>query len=253
MGRKRWERDSPSNARRYKFNMRHMSCKEHKQLDDCAPCTCGLRQDPIWEYDLCGSSGPTVNNPKFVGLEILEMSCSNINEPFVLATYYSTLRGNLNPRFGAFASVHQRSDEYVTVAAQADGVHILDVRIILCSLKIFYNGLGCESTSCDLSYIRTTRDSRPFKYRGCHDFESRRSWDHIQLHSQYSRHACPLFLAISKKRNSWRLAEGGNHDPHRFRGHGHDPPSHFGHWRSKLSIAATRAEHWIVERGISLS
>ena len=61
--------------------------------------------------------------------QALAMASSNINEPFVLATYHSTLRGNLNPRLGAFASVHQISDKYVTVAAQADGVHILDVRI----------------------------------------------------------------------------------------------------------------------------
>lgn len=60
------------------------------------------------------------------------MSPSNIREPFVLATYISTLRGHVLDKalVGAYASVHQRSNnsnEYVTVAAQADAVHILDV------------------------------------------------------------------------------------------------------------------------------
>lgn len=61
----------------------------------------------------------------------------SISEPFVLATYASTLRGAVRDRtlVGAYTSVHRISnklDEYVTVAAQADSVHILDV------------SLGCE-------------------------------------------------------------------------------------------------------------
>ena len=60
------------------------------------------------------------------------MAESSINEPFVLATYNSILRGNrateIIPR--TYASVSKRSTrshEYVTIAAQADGIHILDV------------------------------------------------------------------------------------------------------------------------------
>jgi len=62
------------------------------------------------------------------------MAGSNLGEPFVLATYNSTLRGTVPdiPLVGAYTSVHRRankSDEYVTVAAQADAVHILDVSL----------------------------------------------------------------------------------------------------------------------------
>jgi len=62
------------------------------------------------------------------------MPGSNLSEPFVLATYNSTLRGTVldKPLIGAYTSVHRRankSDEYVTVAAQADAVHILDVSL----------------------------------------------------------------------------------------------------------------------------
>ena len=62
------------------------------------------------------------------------MAGSSISEPFVLATYASTLRGAVldKPLVGAYTSVHRisnKSDEYVTVAAQADSVHILDVSL----------------------------------------------------------------------------------------------------------------------------
>jgi hypothetical protein len=65
------------------------------------------------------------------------MASSNISEPFVLATYTCSLRGVLDKALvGAYASVHQRpnnkSDEFVTVAAQADAVHILDVSLDFC-------------------------------------------------------------------------------------------------------------------------
>ena len=78
---------------------------------------------------------------------IFTMAGSSVTEPFVLATYTSTLRGAVlhKPLIGAYASVHQRAnkslDEYVTVAAQADAVHLLDVsldpinRIFPCSVN----------------------------------------------------------------------------------------------------------------------
>lgn len=58
------------------------------------------------------------------------MSKSNIGEPFLLATYTSTIRDfHLLRKPGVYASVSQKSssDDHVTVAVQADGVHILDV------------------------------------------------------------------------------------------------------------------------------
>ena len=61
------------------------------------------------------------------------MSKSNIGEPFLLATYTSTIRGNkLLRKPGVYATVSQKSssDDHVTVAVQADGVHILDVSFI---------------------------------------------------------------------------------------------------------------------------
>ena len=58
------------------------------------------------------------------------MSKSNISEPFLLATYTSTIRGiPLLKKPGVYATVSRKSssDDHVTVAVQADGVHILDV------------------------------------------------------------------------------------------------------------------------------
>ena len=58
------------------------------------------------------------------------MSKSKIGEPFLLATYTSTIRGNkLLRKPGVYATVSQKSssDDHVTVAVQADGVHVLDV------------------------------------------------------------------------------------------------------------------------------
>jgi hypothetical protein len=60
------------------------------------------------------------------------MADSSINEPFILATYNSILRGNRTSEIirRTYASVSKRSTkshEYVTIAAQADGIHILDV------------------------------------------------------------------------------------------------------------------------------
>src|SRR5258705_12447633 len=84
------------------------------------------------------------------------MAGSNLSEPFVLATYTSTLRGTVlvKPLVGAYASAHQRSnksDEYVTVAAQADAVHILDVSRLL-YIDIFsepeYLGFWPASRAC---------------------------------------------------------------------------------------------------------
>jgi len=60
------------------------------------------------------------------------MNKSNINEPFRLATYTSTIRGKHIPRKpGVYATVSRKSslDDHVTVAVQADGVHILDVSV----------------------------------------------------------------------------------------------------------------------------
>ena len=60
------------------------------------------------------------------------MSKSNISEPFLLATYTSKLRGkNLPRKPGVYATVSRKSnsDDQVTVAVQADGVHILDVSV----------------------------------------------------------------------------------------------------------------------------
>jgi hypothetical protein len=82
--------------------------------------------------------GLPVRNPILIingkHARFLNAMCSNVTEPFVLATYTSTLRGAVlhKPWIGAYASVHQRAnkpDEYVTVAAQADAVHILDVSL----------------------------------------------------------------------------------------------------------------------------
>ncbi|KAF8805835.1 hypothetical protein BYT27DRAFT_7191996 [Phlegmacium glaucopus] len=58
------------------------------------------------------------------------MSKSNIGEPFILATYTSTIRGNyIQRKPGVYATVSRKSssDDHVTVAVQADGVHVLDV------------------------------------------------------------------------------------------------------------------------------
>ena len=54
------------------------------------------------------------------------MNKSNISEPFILATYTSTIRDRL---LSIYATVSRKSsaDDQVTVAVQADGVHILDV------------------------------------------------------------------------------------------------------------------------------
>ena len=68
------------------------------------------------------------------------MSKSNISEPFLLVTYTSTIRGKHLPRKpGVYATVSRKSssDEHVTVAVQADGVHVLDV-----SVCILTNGVG---------------------------------------------------------------------------------------------------------------
>jgi hypothetical protein len=74
-----------------------------------------------------------------------EMAGSNISEPFVLATYTSTLRAAVLQKSlaGAYASVHQRSnktDEYVTIAAQGDAVHVLDVS--LQHSKLFFSAFS---------------------------------------------------------------------------------------------------------------
>jgi len=63
------------------------------------------------------------------------MSKSNINEPFLLTTYTSTIRGNhIQRKPGVYATVSRKSssDDHVTVAVQADGVHVLDVSCSIC-------------------------------------------------------------------------------------------------------------------------
>ncbi|KAF9528037.1 hypothetical protein CPB83DRAFT_907189 [Crepidotus variabilis] len=60
------------------------------------------------------------------------MSASTLGEPFVLSTYVSTTRGKKPQSYipGAFVCRHkrpERSEEYVTIAVQADGLHVLDV------------------------------------------------------------------------------------------------------------------------------
>jgi len=66
-----------------------------------------------------------------------QMLSSNISDPFVLASYTSSFRGKVQQRNtpGVYASSYKRpnkTNEFVTVAVQADGVHVLDVRFILC-------------------------------------------------------------------------------------------------------------------------
>lgn len=99
------------------------------------------------------------------------MSKSNIGEPFLLATYTSTIRGvHLLRKPGVYATVSQKSssDDHVTVAVQADGVHILDVSCFmkkampaLSSALCPTNGfdwilcLGIFITSCDIAHDGT--------------------------------------------------------------------------------------------------
>jgi hypothetical protein len=69
------------------------------------------------------------------------MSSSNINDPFVLASYTSSFRGKTQQRYtpGVYASSYKRPNkinEFVTVAVQADGVHVLDVS--LCFMSIVF-------------------------------------------------------------------------------------------------------------------
>jgi hypothetical protein len=62
------------------------------------------------------------------------MNMSNISEPFILATYTSTIRDrHLLRKPNVYATVSRKSsaDDQVTVAVQADGVHILDVSNLL--------------------------------------------------------------------------------------------------------------------------
>ena len=61
------------------------------------------------------------------------MSNSNINDIFVLSSYTSSARGKAAAKYtpGVYASSSKSaksSDGFVTVAVQADGVHVLDVR-----------------------------------------------------------------------------------------------------------------------------
>jgi hypothetical protein len=57
-----------------------------------------------------------------------------IREPFTLASYTSSSRGKLKQiSENVYATYHRKAssssdDGYVTVAAQADGLHVLDVR-----------------------------------------------------------------------------------------------------------------------------
>lgn len=60
------------------------------------------------------------------------MSTSNINDIFVLSSYTSSVRGNSTTKYtpGVYASSSKKangSDGFVTVAVQADGIHVLDV------------------------------------------------------------------------------------------------------------------------------
>jgi hypothetical protein len=77
--------------------------------------------------------GPDVGRPCNQGQttdSLVRAMKSNIGEPFLLATYTSTIRGiHLLTKPGVYATVSQKSssDDHVTVAVQADGVHILDV------------------------------------------------------------------------------------------------------------------------------
>ncbi|KIM35166.1 hypothetical protein M413DRAFT_20795 [Hebeloma cylindrosporum] len=60
------------------------------------------------------------------------MSSSNINDPFVLASYTSSFRGKTHQKYtpGVYASSYKRpnkTNEFVSVAVQADGLHVLDL------------------------------------------------------------------------------------------------------------------------------
>lgn len=60
------------------------------------------------------------------------MAGSTIGDHFVLETYTSSIRGKGSKKHGhgVFATSYKKSnsaDGYVTVAAQADGLHIIDV------------------------------------------------------------------------------------------------------------------------------
>jgi len=60
------------------------------------------------------------------------MTSSTINEPFVLSSFSSSSRGKKAQKYtpGVYASSYQKansSDGFVTIAVQADGVHIFDV------------------------------------------------------------------------------------------------------------------------------
>lgn len=60
------------------------------------------------------------------------MTSSTIGDHFVLATYTSSVRGKSSKKHGpgVFATSYKKSsssDGYVTVAVQADGVHVIDV------------------------------------------------------------------------------------------------------------------------------
>ncbi|KDR84273.1 hypothetical protein GALMADRAFT_133615 [Galerina marginata CBS 339.88] len=64
------------------------------------------------------------------------MSNSNINETFVLASYTSSVRGKSTQKHspGVYATVHKKAnsqDEFVTVAVQADGVHISSLHPVI--------------------------------------------------------------------------------------------------------------------------
>ena len=86
------------------------------------------------------------------------MTGSTISDHFVLETYTSSHRGKETKKHGPgiFAASSKKpntADGYVTVAAQADGIHIIDVSVES-NRKEFANiGSGIYFAPGDISYV----------------------------------------------------------------------------------------------------
>ncbi len=83
---------------------------------------------------------------------------SSIQEPFSLSTYATSKRlqkksqkGGKSSLYASHTTAPTSSDGYVTVTAQGDGVHILDVRLALLLLSFLSNHGPIRCQQCILS------------------------------------------------------------------------------------------------------
>ena len=86
------------------------------------------------------------------------MTGSTISDHFVLETYTSSHRGKETKKHGPgiFAASSKKpntADGYVTVAAQADGIHIIDVSVESNHKEFANIGSGIYFAPGDISYV----------------------------------------------------------------------------------------------------